>query len=114
MTSEPQPRSLRPDPGVVDAQDTECQDGEVVDKSLDELTQRLNVRVSPRSYERLLIHAIKAKQSPGELIDSLIRANLKQWKVQANNPASGKKRDRPKIDGHVIENAPSGSKREAA
>jgi hypothetical protein len=93
-------------PGVDDAQGTECPDDESADKSLDELTQRLNVRVSPRSYERLLIHAIKLKRSPGELMDFLIREHLKRWKVQANNPASARKKDRPKLDGPVIENAP--------
>jgi hypothetical protein len=29
--------------------------------------QRLNVRVTAEAYERLLVHAIKARVSPGEL-----------------------------------------------
>ena len=44
--------------------------------------QRLNVRVKTEAYERLLIHAIKARISPGELVTALIERHLKDWRVQ--------------------------------
>ena len=53
-------------PGVVNAHDTESK-----------LTQRVNCKITPESYERLLIHAIKAKCNPGELIDSLVKDHLR-------------------------------------
>lgn len=50
----------------------------------DASTQRLNVRVTTEAYERLLVHALKARKSPGELITELIETHLRQWRVQTN------------------------------
>lgn len=50
----------------------------------DATTQRLNVRVTTEAYERLLVHALKARKSPGELITELIEIHLRQWRVQTN------------------------------
>ena len=47
-------------------------------------TQRLNLQVGVEAVERLLIHSIKAKVSPGELVTQLIELHLRQWKVQSN------------------------------
>ena len=83
-------------PGVVDAHDAETK-----------LTQRLNVRVTPSAYERLLIHAIKAKRNPGELINELIESHLRAWRVQDNATARGKTNDRHDEPPDVDISAPS-------
>jgi len=44
--------------------------------------QRLNVRITSEAYERLLVHAIKSRVSPGELVTSLIERNLRDYRVQ--------------------------------
>ncbi len=90
-------------PGVVNAQDAETR-----------LTQRLNVRVTPSAYERLLIHAIKAKRNPGELIDSLITQHLRAWKVQENSVTRGKTNDRHDEPPCVSDSAPSEPERMVA
>jgi hypothetical protein len=54
----------------------------------DKKTQRLNLQVGVDAVERLLIHSIKAKMSPGELVTQLIEQHLRQWKVQSNAAAS--------------------------
>jgi hypothetical protein len=48
----------------------------------DASVQRLNVRVTSEAYERLLVHAIKSRVSPGELVTALIDRHLKDWRVQ--------------------------------
>ena len=50
----------------------------------DKKTQRLNLQVGVDAVERLLIHCIKAKMSPGELVTQLIDQHCRQWKVQSN------------------------------
>jgi hypothetical protein len=47
--------------------------------------QRLNIKVTTEAYERLLVHAIKARVSPGELVTELIEKNLRQWAVRSNS-----------------------------
>ena len=44
-------------------------------------TQRLNLQVGVEAVERLLIHSIKAKRSPGELVTELIEQHLRQWSM---------------------------------
>jgi hypothetical protein len=66
----------------------------------DATVQRLNVRVSTEAYERLLVHAIKGRISPGELITSLIDRHLKDWRVQ---DVRSKETDRPSVAGPVRE-----------
>jgi hypothetical protein len=51
----------------------------------DKKTRRLNLQVSEEAAERLLVHAIKARVSPGELVTSLIERGLRDWRVQANH-----------------------------
>lgn len=62
---------------------------------------RLNVRVEQDDYERLMIHALKGKKQPGELIGDLIRDHLKEWRVQANPAARSAPDDRPSSSDHV-------------
>jgi hypothetical protein len=49
--------------------------------------QRVNLRIDVEAYERLLIHAIKSKQEPGEIVTALIDAHLRTWRVQQNPSA---------------------------
>jgi hypothetical protein len=55
---------------------------------------RLNVRVDQEDYERLMIHAVKSHEQPGEVIGGLIRT-LKRWRVQDWSS------DQPAPDGSV-------------
>jgi len=59
--------------------------------------QRFNVRLHPESYERLMIHCLKAGKRPGRFLDDLIGDHCKDWKVQVNHPALSKGSDR--LDG---------------
>ena len=54
----------------------------------DKKTQRLNLQVGVDAVERLLIHCIKSKKSPGELVTELIEKHLREWKVQSNAAAN--------------------------
>ncbi len=49
----------------------------------DAVAQRLNVRVSPEAYRRLHVHAVMGNTTPGKLIERLITANLKDWRIQS-------------------------------
>jgi hypothetical protein len=59
-----------------------------VNDAIVQKAQRLNVRISPEAYERLLVHAIKARVSPGELVTSLIDRHCRDWRVQSNRGQS--------------------------
>jgi hypothetical protein len=50
----------------------------------DKKTQRCNLQLGTDAVERLMIHAIKSKKSPGQLVTELIELHLRQWKVQSN------------------------------
>lgn len=69
----------------------------------DAKAQRLNIRVTPDAYERLLVHAIKARVSPGELVTSLIDRHLKDWRVQS---VGVKANDRPDLAGQARDSEP--------
>jgi hypothetical protein len=47
----------------------------------DASAQRLNVRVTVEAYERLLVHSIKGRVSPGELVTQLIEQHLRRWSM---------------------------------
>lgn len=55
----------------------------------DATTRRLNVRVTSEAYERLLVHAIKARVSPGDLVTELIATHCRQYRVQVNSAVRG-------------------------
>ena len=65
--------------------------------------QRLNVRISPEAYERLLIHAIKARVSPGELVTQLIDRHCRDWSMPGKLAARGNHSDRLDPTASVIE-----------
>jgi hypothetical protein len=46
--------------------------------------QRLNVRLSPAAYQRLMIHCVMSGTQPGRFIENLINAHCREWRVQAN------------------------------
>ena len=69
----------------------------------DASAQRLNVRITPEAYERLLVHAIKARMSPGELVTSLIQHGLKDWRIQSTGV---KTNDRPEMHDQASESSP--------
>lgn len=46
--------------------------------------KRLNVHIDPDAHERLSIHAIKSGKKPGQIVQDLIEAHLKAWRVQKN------------------------------
>jgi hypothetical protein len=48
-------------------------------------TQRVNLQVGVEQYQRLLIHCVMEKKSPGELVTALIDVHLKRWKMPAEN-----------------------------
>jgi hypothetical protein len=71
-------------------------------------TLRLNVKIDADSYERLMIHCIKGKKNPGQLITGLINQHLREWRVQANTAitsASAAITDRPNLVEPVMESA---------
>jgi hypothetical protein len=58
------------------------------------IRQRLNVRINPASYQRLMVHCVMRGKQPGEFLDELIDTHCRDWKVQANNHNRGKADDR--------------------
>jgi hypothetical protein len=69
----------------------------------DAATQRLNIRVTSEAYERLLVHAIKARKSPGELVTELIDSGLREYRVQRNQSARVMSTESASGDDHVEE-----------
>jgi hypothetical protein len=45
---------------------------------------RLNVFIHPDAYERLMLHSVKARLTPGLFVESLINTHCRAWKIQAN------------------------------
>ena len=45
--------------------------------------QRLNVKISTAAHERLVVHCLKKRTTPGKLIESLIETSLREFRVQA-------------------------------
>jgi hypothetical protein len=57
--------------------------------------QRLNVRLDPAAYQRLMIHCVMSGQQPGRYIESLINTHCRLWKVQSNGRGPVATDDRP-------------------
>src|SRR5262245_27998666 len=57
-------------------------------------SQRLNIRISPDAYRRLAVHALMGGTTPGRLVEDLINAHCREWRVQANRsvPVMGEDR----------------------
>jgi hypothetical protein len=52
---------------------------------------RLNVFIDPDAYERLMVHAVKAKLMPGLFVEKLILDHCKDWRVQDNTAAKSRR-----------------------
>jgi hypothetical protein len=57
-------------------------------------SKRLNVMLREESITRLMLHVVMMRKNPGDILSDLIEANLRHYKVQVNNPGSGKSSDR--------------------
>jgi hypothetical protein len=45
------------------------------------VNQRLNVRIDPAAYQRLMVHCVMSGQQPGKYLESLIDAHCKRWSM---------------------------------
>lgn len=45
---------------------------------------RLNVRISEEAQKRLGVHCVMSGMQPGEILEKLIVAHCRDWKVSAN------------------------------
>jgi hypothetical protein len=43
---------------------------------------RINLRIDAADFERLMVHCVKERKQPGEMVGDLIRANLRKYRVQ--------------------------------
>jgi hypothetical protein len=50
-------------------------------------TRRLNVQLSEESLQRLMLHSVMRRQSPGDVLSTLIDAHLREYRVQKNSTA---------------------------
>ena len=62
---------------------------------------RLNVRIDSAAHERLMIHALKRRCQPGEVLVSLIEEHLRDWTIRANPGSRVVTDDRLGADGSV-------------
>jgi hypothetical protein len=72
----------------------------------DAAAKRLNVRVTTEAHERLMIHALKARVSPGDLVTELIEAGCRKWAMPADLTARTGRNDRPESAGNANLNGP--------
>jgi hypothetical protein len=63
--------------------------------------QRLNVRIDPAAYQRLMIHCVMSGMQPGKFVEALINAHCREWRVQANRSVPVSADDRLEITGGV-------------
>jgi hypothetical protein len=64
-------------------------------------SQRLNVRIEPDAYQRLMVHCVMSGLQPGKYLESLINAHCREWRVQAIKGASNTHDDRLDSGAHV-------------
>jgi hypothetical protein len=67
----------------------------------DSNAQRLNVRIDPAAYQRLMIHCVMSGTQPGKFVENLINAHCREWRVQANRSVPVTADDRLEIDASV-------------
>jgi hypothetical protein len=73
------------------------------DTAQEETFLRLNVKVTRDAYERLQIHAVKARRPPGELIVELINAHLREWSMPGANSPGGRKARRGDLADRTVD-----------
>jgi hypothetical protein len=59
-----------------------------VNDATDTHAQRLNVRIDPAAYQRLMIHCVMSGTQPGKFVADLINRHCREWRVQANRAGS--------------------------
>jgi hypothetical protein len=69
-------------------------------------TRRLNAQLREDSYERLLIHCVKARMEPGQYVSNLIDDHCKTWRVQVNSVVRSVGDDRLDPAGDVSDDGP--------
>jgi hypothetical protein len=79
-----------------------------VSDASDSMSQRLNVRIDPAAYQRLMIHCVMSGSQPGKFIEQLINAHCREWRVQANRSASVPSDGRLEIDAGISPVIPAG------
>jgi len=62
---------------------------------------RLNVRLDTSAHERLMVHALKRRLNPGDVLASLIDTHLRDWTIRANPGSRVATDDRLGTDGNV-------------
>jgi hypothetical protein len=67
---------------------------------------RTTLQLDAEAYERMLIHSIKARVSPGELVTRLISEHCRQWSMPGKISARGNTSDRPDPADQASESAP--------
>jgi hypothetical protein len=68
-------------------------------------TQRLNVQIGVDEYQRLMIHCVMLKRSPGEVLTELVAQNLREFRVQRNSSGRVVNSDRAVESGGARETA---------
>ncbi len=71
-----------------------------VDDASKRATQRINAVIDAGAYQRLLLHAMMSRETPGAILTRLIDENLRAWRVQANPVRNN---DRPDAEHQAIE-----------
>jgi len=70
-------------------------------------TRRLNVQVNDEAYQRLMLHAIMRRQSPGELVSFLIDQHLREFRVQKNPTTRGTATESASCEDQASESVPA-------
>jgi hypothetical protein len=77
-----------------------------VNDAIDNTAQRLNVRIDPAAYQRLMIHCVMSGTQPGKFLATLIDTHCRTYRVQvvqANRSASVPSDGRLEIDASMSE-----------
>jgi hypothetical protein len=72
-----------------------------VNDASDNGAQRLNVRIDPGAYQRLMIHCVMSGMQPGKFLENLINSHCREWRVQANRSVPVGTDDRLNLDAGV-------------
>jgi hypothetical protein len=67
----------------------------------DNASQRLNIRVSAEAYRRLGVHAVMSGMTPGRLVENLINAHCREFRVQVIRGAQATSDDRLDVSAGV-------------
>jgi hypothetical protein len=68
--------------------------------------QRLNVRIGAAAYQRLMVHALMSGKNPGKLVEELVEAGCRDWRIQALSGAPVRVTDRLDLGAEINSPAP--------